>query len=451
MWRAVFRNFDTDDDAPSLTAGVDTEVFEGKKIIVGVTGSIAAYKAVLLVRDLVRSGAEVRVAMTDAATRFVGPLTFSSLTAHPVALDMHADPALQQSGSWHIDWALWADAMVIAPATAATIAKLAGGLSDNSLTVIATAMRGPVFVAPAMDHDMYRYPALRRNLATLRADGTTIIPCGTGDLASGLVGPGRLAEPDEIVALLAERLVAPRSLDSRHVLITAGPTREAIDPVRFLSNRSSGKMGYAIAEEAIMRGAEVTLVTGPTSLSLPEGVRGVQVETAAEMATAVEVYREDADIIIAAAAVSDFAVQNAVDEKMKRREMSDADMVIHLAPTTDILASIGQTRRPEQIVVGFALETSNLVENARRKLVEKNCDLVVANPAGVEGAGFESDTNRITLVRRDDEVALPVAEKRECAVAILDAVEQINATRPLADASDESEEVSTDRRPDQEG
>lgn len=400
-------------------------MFERSKIIVGVTGSIAAYKAILLVRELVRNGAQVRVAMTDAATRFVGPLTFSSLTSHPVALDMYADAAAERSGSWHIDWALWADAMIVAPATASTIAKLATGISDNPLTVMATAVRGPLFVAPAMDHDMYTYPAMKRNLATLRADGVEIIPVGTGELASGLVGPGRLAEPEEIIDAVATRLFGAQVLAGRNVLITAGPTREAIDPVRYLSNRSSGKMGYALAAEAVARGADVTLVTGPTSIELPERVRAVRVESAAEMATAVEAYRDEADIVIAAAAVSDFAPVDRADQKMKRRRMSDEDMTIRLAPTTDILADIGRTRRSNQVIVGFALETSDLVENARRKLVEKNCDLVVANRANEEGSGFEVDTNRITLVAAESERALPIASKRECAGAIFDEVERL--------------------------
>ena len=392
-------------------------------IIVGVTGSIAAYKSAYLVRALAQRGANVRVAMTPSATHFVAPLTFSSLTSHPVALDMYPNDPSEASGSWHIDWALWADHMVIAPASASTISKLATGLSDNALTVIATALRGTLFVAPAMDLDMYRYAALQRNLATLRADGVKIIPPGTGHLASGLHGEGRLAEPDEIVDQIFGTISAQRSLAGRRVVITAGPTREAIDPVRYLSNHSSGKMGYALASVARERGAEVTLVTGPSSEVPPQGVRVVRVTSAEEMATAVDAYRDDADIFIAAAAVSDFTPIEVGTSKLKRREMSTEEMVIRLRPTTDILRSVGNARRNEQVVVGFALESENLVEYARQKLLEKGCDLVVANPASEEGVGFGTEENRIVLVTADEEVEYPRMSKEECAVVIIDAIE----------------------------
>ncbi|MGE3801346.1 MAG: bifunctional phosphopantothenoylcysteine decarboxylase/phosphopantothenate--cysteine ligase CoaBC [Candidatus Kapaibacterium sp.] len=398
-------------------------MLEGKKIIVGVTGSIAAYKAAYLTRELSRHGATVRVTMTDAATRFVAPLTFASLSKHPVALSMY--PEGEASGSWHIDWALWGDGMVIAPASASTIAKLANGISDSALTVIATALRGDLFVAPAMDVDMYHYPALKKNLATLRSFGVKIIPPGTGELASGLSGEGRLAEPEEIVEVLRAHYARRTSLRGTKVLITAGPTREAIDPVRYISNHSSGKMGYALAEEARDRGAEVTLVTGPTSLEIPAGVRTVKVTTAEEMASAIDVYREETEVMIAAAAVADFTPANVASMKMKRREMSEDEMSIPLVPTRDILKSVGATKRANQIVVGFALETRNLVESARQKLIEKGCDLVVANPAGEEGVGFGGEENRITLVEADGEMELPVMTKRECAVAILDVVDRV--------------------------
>jgi phosphopantothenoylcysteine decarboxylase/phosphopantothenate--cysteine ligase len=315
--------------------------------------------------------------------------------------------------------------MVIAPASAATIAKLANGISDNALTVIATALRGQLFVAPAMDLDMYHYPALTQNLATLRSFGVRIIPPGTGELASGLTGEGRLAEPEEILETLRRFFARKLSLQGTRVLITAGPTHEPIDPVRYISNYSSGKMGYALAEEARERGAEVTLVSGPVSLPVPAGVQLVKVRTAEEMASATEAYRAEADVIIGAAAVADFTPAHLAEQKLKRRQMSEDEMSITLRPTQDILKSTGQSKGLHQVLVGFALETENLVKSARAKLTEKNCDLIVANPALEEGAGFGGDTNRVTLVEPDMEQPLPMMSKRECASEIFDAVERI--------------------------
>lgn len=400
-------------------------MLEDKKIIVGITGSIAAYKAAFLTRELMRCGASVRVAMTESSTRFITPLTLSSLSKHAVALNMYPDAEQSSSGSWHIDWSLWADAMVIAPASAATIAKLANGISDNALTVIATALRGQLFVAPAMDLDMYQYPALKQNLATLRSFGVRIIPPGTGELASGLTGEGRLAEPEEILETLRGFFARKLSLQGTRVLITAGPTHEPIDPVRYISNYSSGKMGYALAEEACERGAEVTLVSGPVALPVPAGVQVVKVRTAGEMASATEAYRAEADVIIGAAAVADFTPAHLAEQKLKRRQMSEDEMMIALRPTQDILKSTGQNKGLRQVLVGFALETEDLVKSARAKLTEKNCDLIVANPALEEGAGFGGDTNRVTLVEPDMEQPLPMMSKRECASEILDAVERI--------------------------
>ena len=404
-------------------------MIEGTKIIVGVTGSIAAYKSAYLVRGLLQRGADVRVAMTPSATRFIAPLTFSSLTSHPVAIEMYPDASSEASGSWHIDWALWADLMVIAPASASTIARLATGLSDNALTVIATALRGELFIAPAMDLDMYRYAALARNVATLRAQGVGVIPPGTGFLASGLHGEGRLAEPEDIIEHLSSAIATSRSLQGVHMLVTAGPTQEAVDPVRFLSNHSSGKMGYALASEAKRRGAEVTLVSGPVTEVPPSGIRLVRVTSAEEMATAVDAYRDDADVVIAAAAVADFTPIDVKSSKMKRREMESDEMTIRLKPTRDILRSIGENRRREQIIVGFALESENLLASARRKLEEKRCDLIVANSAVEEGSGFGGDENRITLVEHDREQEFPRMSKRECAVVILEAIERIRSQK----------------------
>ncbi|KXK57510.1 MAG: flavoprotein [Chlorobi bacterium OLB7] len=374
--------------------------------------------------------------MTPAASHFIAPLTFASLAKYPVALNMFPAPGTEPaSGSWHIDWGLWADAMVIAPATASTIAKLAAGISDNALTVIATALRGKLFVAPAMDTDMYQYPALHRNLETLRSFGVEVIPVGEGELASGLTGPGRMAEPTEIADHIAAYFARSSSLQSRRVLITAGPTHEPIDPVRFIANHSSGKMGYALAEEARDRGAHVTLISGPTSLPQPVGVDVVHVITADQMAVAVDACSDDADIIIAAAAVADFTPTQTAQQKLKRRQMSEAEMQIQLRPTRDILRSVGERKHAAQVLVGFALETEGLIESAQAKLVEKNCDLVVANPATEANAGFGADTNRITIVGRGTQQPLPMMSKRQCAAAILDAATELLPARSTTGAA----------------
>jgi phosphopantothenoylcysteine decarboxylase/phosphopantothenate--cysteine ligase len=276
-----------------------------------------------------------------------------------------------------------------------------------------------------MDMDTYRDPALERNLAPLRSFGIQIIPPGEGELASGLVGPGRMAEPEEIIEALRPHVARGNSLAGRRVLVTAGPTQEPIDPVRFIGNHSSGKMGYALAEEARDRGARVTLVSGPTSLPAPAGVETIHITTAAEMASAVDACGDDADIIIAAAAVADFTPIRTYDQKLKRREMGEDEMHIDLRPTRDILRTLGERKREGQTLVGFALETSSLVDAARTKLIEKHCDLIIANSAIEEGAGFASDTNRITLVTEDGAQGLPLMTKRECAVAIVDAIESL--------------------------
>jgi phosphopantothenoylcysteine decarboxylase/phosphopantothenate--cysteine ligase len=398
---------------------------KGLKIVLGVTGSIAAYKSAILVRELIKRGSEVRVTMTESASHFITPLTFASLSKHSVALSMFPPPGSEpNSGAWHIDWAQWADAMVIAPASASTIAKLATGISDNALTVIATALRGRLFVAPAMDLDMYAWPALQRNLETLRSYGVTIIPPDEGELASGLSGIGRLAEPSEIAEIIERSFSYGSALAGRSVLVTAGPTHEPIDPVRYIANRSSGKMGYAIAEAARDRGARVTLVSGPTSLARPHGIEFVDVTTADEMAHAVDAHLDSSDVIVAAAAVADFTPATMMREKMKRREMSDHDMKIELRATRDILRSVGERRRDDQVIVGFALETASLLASARAKRIEKNCDIIVANSASEEGVGLASDVNRIVIITENGELALPVMSKRECAGKILDEIEK---------------------------
>lgn len=403
----------------------------GRKILVGVTGSIAAYKAAILVRELIKRGSEVRVTMTESAAHFITPLTFASLSKHNVALSMFPPAGSEpDSGSWHIDWATWADAMVIAPATAATIGKLAAGISDNALTVLATALRGRLFIAPAMDLDMYAWPALERNIETLRGFGATIIPPDEGELASGLVGMGRLAEPETIADLLERELgeaTSPRvarRIVGRRVLITAGPTHEPIDPVRYIANRSSGKMGYALAEVARDRGAAVTMVSGPTALARPHGIDIVDVTTADQMALAVDALLDDSDVVVAAAAVADFTPTTPMRQKMKRREMSDHDMKIELRATRDILRSIGERRRDDQVIVGFALETASLLESARAKRIEKKCDIIVANSASEEGVGLASDVNRIVVISERSEIELPLMSKRECAERIFDEIEK---------------------------
>lgn len=402
----------------------------GKNIILGVTGSVSAYKAAYLARELQKHDAHVRVVMTAAACRFVTPLTFAALSQHPVVTDMFPPAgSADAAGSWHIDWALWAHAMVIAPASAVSIAKLASGLSDNALTLVATSLRCPLFVAPAMDTDMYQYPALQRNLATLRSYGINVIPPGDGPLASGLSGIGRLAEPAEIVEALQAFFRRKLSLKGRRVLITAGPTHEPIDPVRFIANHSSGKMGYALAGECRDRGAQVTLVSGPASLPAPAGIDVLHVVTAAEMAAAVQACSPQAEIVMAAAAVADFTPVHQASQKLKRRELLDAGhptVTLELQPTPDILGGLGKNKTPGQLLVGFALETHrDLVESARAKLIEKNCDIVIANSATEEGAGFTHDTNKITVVTRQDATPMPLMSKRECAAVIVDALENL--------------------------
>lgn len=401
----------------------------GRKIIVGITGSIAAYKAAILVRELIKRGSEIRVAMTDAASHFITPLTLASLSKHKVALDMFPQSGSEpDSGSWHIDWATWADAMVIAPASASTIAKLAAGISDNALTVIATALRGRLFVAPAMDLDMYAWPALERNLETLRSFGVAVIPPAVGELASGLSGIGRLSEPEEIADVLEIALDRSTRLAGRRVLITAGPTHEPIDPVRYIANRSSGKMGYALADVARRRGARVTLISGPTAITRPHGIEVVDVTTAEQMSLAVDERFDTSDIVIAAAAVADFTPSVVSDEKMKRREMSEGDMKIDLRATRDILRSIGERRRSDQVIVGFALETSAMLDSARAKRIEKHCDLMIANSAGEPNVGLGSDVNRIAIIAESAVTELPLMSKRECAERIFDEVEKLLGT-----------------------
>jgi phosphopantothenoylcysteine decarboxylase/phosphopantothenate--cysteine ligase len=399
-------------------------MLKGKRILLGVTGSIAAYKAVELLRELVKREAEVQVVMTEAATRFVAPLSFETLSRQPVLLDMFTLAYGSQIG--HIAATARADLFVIAPVTAHTIAKLAHGLADDFLTNIYLASRCPVLLAPAMDTDMYQHAAVQENLARLRERGTHVVGPASGELASGLVGPGRLVEPAEIVEAI-EKLLAPcGDLTGEVVLVTAGPTREPLDPVRYISNRSSGKMGYAVAEAAIRRGARVILVSGPTSLDPPREAQVIQVESAQEMYDAVLAHLEAATVVIKAAAVADYRPKQVAREKIKKDERVPE---VTLESTADILAEVGK-RKGRRILVGFAAETHDLVANARKKLQRKNLDLMVANDVSQPGAGFDADTNVVKILDAKGGVEeLPLQPKGSVADRILDRVVALLAQR----------------------
>jgi len=399
-------------------------MLKGKRILLGVTGSIAAYKAVELLRELVKREAEVQVVMTEAATRFVAPLTFETLSHQPVLLDMFGLAYGSQIG--HIAATARADLFVIAPVTANTIAKLAHGLADDFLTNIYLASRCPVLLAPAMDTDMYQHTAVQENLARLRERDIHIVGPASGELASGLVGPGRLVEPAEIVEAIEQRLAPRGDLAGEVVLVTAGPTREPLDPVRYLSNRSSGKMGYAVAEAAIRRGARVILVSGPTALAPPREAQVVSVETAQEMYDAVLAHLEAATVVIKAAAVADYRPKQVAREKIKKDERVPE---VTLESTPDILAEVGK-RKGRRVLVGFAAETHDLVANARKKLQRKNLDLMVANDVSQPGAGFDADTNLVKILDGKGGVEeLPLQSKGRVADRILDRVVALLAQR----------------------
>ena len=396
----------------------------GKRILLGVTGSIAAYKAVELLREFVKRGAVVQVVMTEAATRFVAPLTFETLSRQPVLLDMFSLAYGSRIG--HIEATQRADAFLVAPATAQTIARMALGLADDFLSCIFLASRCPVVVAPAMDSDMYQHAAVQQNLTTLRGRGVRVVEPGHGELASGLVGYGRLAELQDIVAAVERALAPMRDLRGEIVLVTAGPTREALDPIRYLSNRSSGKMGYAIAEAAANRGARVVLVSGPTAQAVPQGVDVVHVETAQELYEAVLAKLTAATVVIKAAAVSDYRPKRVADRKIKKDETVPE---VTLEPTPDILAEVGK-RKGTRIVVGFAAETEDLVVNAQKKLQRKRVDLMIANDVRQSGAGFDTDTNVVKILDAEGGVEeLPLLSKHEVAERILDRVVKLLARR----------------------
>jgi len=398
-------------------------MLRGKHILVGVTGGIAAYKSAYLVRELIRAEAEVRVVMTHAATQFITPLTMSTLSKNEVLVDMfppNTDQSTGQSTS-HITLSLWADLMLIAPASANTIAKIAGGNADNLLTTLVLALRCPLVCAPAMDVDMYRNEMTQRNIAALRESGCVIIEPEVGELASGLMGPGRLPEVDRIVAEVTRTMeCANKDLAGKKVLVTAGPTYEPIDPVRFIGNRSSGKMGYAVANAASQRGAEVTLISGPVALRTPRNVVRIDVETAQEMQTAVRKVFANVDILVMAAAVADFSPAKVAEQKIKRDELLGKSYSLELAKNPDILQGIESIRK-NQVVIGFALETNNGLFHAREKLRSKHLDFIVLNNPLEEGAGFGSDTNIVTIVGLTHEPEpLPRMSKISVAHALLD-------------------------------
>ncbi len=397
----------------------------GHHIIVGVTGGIAAYKSALLVRELVKAGDEVQVVMTRSAAQFITPLTMSTLSRRAAITDMfpHAGDVATEQWTRHIELGVWADAMVIAPATANTIAKIAHGFADNFLTTLVLALRGPLIVAPAMDVDMWLNETTQRNVAALRESGCVIIEPDTGELASGLSGPGRLPEPDVILRSLREVLAGiHHDLRGKHVLVTAGPTYEPIDPVRFIGNRSSGKMGFALAAAAAQRGGDVTLISGPVTLRTPRNTRRVDVATAAEMQAAVEREFPAADLVIMAAAVGDFAPVSPSQSKLKREQLDGDRLTLEFTKNPDILKSIGQRKR-HQVLVGFALETDDELANARSKLAAKNLDAVVLNNPTVPGAGFGTDTNVVTvLTARGEAESLPLQPKTTVAHEILNRI-----------------------------
>jgi phosphopantothenoylcysteine decarboxylase / phosphopantothenate---cysteine ligase len=394
----------------------------GKHILLGVTGGIAAYKSALIVRECVRAGAEVQVVLTRSAAQFVTPLTFATLSRREVFIDMFPPSPDQPTMQWtkHIDLALWADVMLVAPATANTIAKIAHGMADNFLTSLVLALRCPLVVAPSMDVDMYHNPATQSNLAVLRGRGCHVIEPESGELASGLMGPGRLPEPGAIVDTLRSILNGrSRDLAGVSVLVTAGPTQEPIDPVRYIGNRSSGKMGFAIAHAAAERGATTTLIAGPVHLDTPHGVRRIDVATAREMYDAVMREFPASHLLIMAAAVADFAPAHPADQKIKRERVTDDRWTIECVKNPDILKAAGG-RKQNQAVVGFALETIQELDHARQKLAAKNLDLIVINNPTIEGAAFGAETNVVTFVYKDGRTEqLPKQSKINVAHEIL--------------------------------
>ena len=412
------------------------------RVTVGVSGGIAAYKAAELVRALQRQSVEVHVVMTDAAQRFVQPLTFAALTGRKVITSLWSESdagegAAEQNGIDHIAEAQWCDALVVAPATANTLARFAHGIADDFLTTMYLATTAPVLVAPAMNVNMWNHAATQTNLEILRQRGVGIIEPGTGDLACGMVGAGRMAEPETIANAVMKTLGRRHDLRGEVVLVTAGGTREALDPVRFIGNRSSGKMGYALAEAARCRGAKVILVSGPSALHAPPHCELMRVTTADEMRGAVLERMNEATLVIKAAAVADYRPVAVSAQKLKRT----GPLTLELEPTEDILAEVVRRRRPGQLIVGFAAETENRMENGRAKLLSKGADAIVVNDVAQEGVGIDADTNAATFLTRATSVELPEMSKRQLADRILDEVLILRRPRPLVVEFDAEQEA----------
>ncbi len=401
------------------------------RVTVGVSGGIAAYKAAELVRALQRRGVEVHAVMTEAATRFIQPLTFAALTGHKVISslwdDADSNDSTYESSIEHIGEAQWTEALVVAPATANILAKFALGIADDFLTTMYLATPAPVLVAPAMNVNMWQHPAVQTNLETLRQRGVRVIDPGTGDLACGMIGAGRMAEPEAIADVVFNSLGRRNDLAGETVLITAGGTREALDPVRYIGNRSSGKMGYALADAAQSRGAKVILVTGPTALHPPARCEVLRITTAEEMRKAVLVRMTEATMVIKAAAVADYRPVSVSEQKLKRT----GPMTLELAPTEDILAEVTKQRRPGQLIVGFAAETQNPRENGRAKLLRKGADAIVVNDVSGEGVGIDADNNAATFLTPSTSIELPEMPKRKLADRILDEIVALRRPRPL--------------------
>ena len=393
-------------------------MLKGKKIVLGITGSIAAYMACLIIRALIKQGAEVQVVITPAGKECITPTTLSALTHKPVVSEFFS----QRDGTWnsHVDLGLWADAMLIAPATASTIGKMANGIADNMLITTYLSMKAPVFIAPAMDLDMYAHPSTQQNLKTLQGYGNHIIEPQSGFLASGLEGKGRMEEPERIVEFLDKALSQAepqKDLAGKSILITAGPTYEKIDPVRFIGNYSSGKMGFALAAECARRGADVTLVAGPVSLSTPEGVNRIDVESCQEMYEASTKAFPQMDAAILCAAVADFRPETTADPKIKREK---DDLILRLQPTHDIAQQLGKLKTGNQVLVGFALETNDEEVNAKKKLAKKNLDFIVLNSTRNKGTTFRSDDNQISIISANGQKDFPKKPKTEVARDIVD-------------------------------
>lgn len=394
-------------------------MLKGKKIVLGITGSIAAYKSCLIIRELIKRGAEVQVVITPDGKEFITPITLSALTHKPVISEFFS----QRDGTWnsHVDLGLWADAMIIAPCTASSIGKMANGIADNMLITTYLSMKAPVFIAPAMDLDMYKHPSTQANIEKLKEYGNYIIEPASGYLASGLEGKGRMEDPEKIVETL-NRQFYHKDLKGKQIMITAGPTYEKIDPVRFIGNYSSGKMGFAIAEECYQRGADVTLIAGPVSMKCSDGIKRIDVESSENMYNEATKAFGNCDAAILCAAVADFKPENVADKKIKREK---DDLIIRLKPTHDIAASLGKIKSDKQKIVAFALETNDEEINAKHKLEKKNADFIVLNSTRIPGTTFRSDENQITIISKDGKKEYDKKPKSEVATDIIDELASI--------------------------